>query len=89
MTFESRGNSYTIFEHDIIFWAGDLNFRTNVKSLDEALNLLNENNLDALLMKDQLSIEKTNGNIFKEFTEGGIKFWPSYKYTEGSNTFDM
>lgn len=88
MLFENKENYYNIFEHDIIFWAGDLNFRVNVKSLEEALELLNENHLDLLLSKDQLVLEKTKGNIFKEFDEGAIKFWPTYKYTEGSNSFD-
>lgn len=89
MEFRGKENSYSIFEHDAIFWAGDLNFRTSVKSLEEAQELLKENHLDTLLQKDQLMIEKAKGNIFKEFEEGQIKFWPTYKYIEGSSEFDM
>ena len=89
MLFKHKEKVYNIFEHDAIFWAGDLNFRTNVKSLEEALELLNDNHLDFLLLKDQLLIEKMKGNIFKELEEGQIKFWPTYKYIEGTNEFDL
>ncbi len=88
MLFEAKGKSYNVFEHDTIFWAGDLNFRTNVKSIEEAITLLNENRIEALIAKDQLTIEKAKGNIFKEFEEGQIKFWPTYKYAAGVNEFD-
>ena len=69
-------------------WVGDLNFRTNVKSVEEAVTLLQENKIEALIAKDQLTIEKSKGNIFKEFEEGQIKFWPTYKYAAGTVEFD-
>ena len=88
MLFDNKGKSYNMFEHDTILWAGDLNFRTNVKSVEEAVTLLAENHMDALIAKDQLTIEKAKGNIFKEFEEGQIRFWPTYKYALGTNEFD-
>jgi len=88
MLFECKGKSYNVFEHDTIFWAGDLNFRTNVKNIEEVMTLLKENKIESLYQKDQLWIEKSKGNIFKEFEEGQIKFWPTYKYAAGTNEFD-
>lgn len=72
----------------MVFWVGDLNFRVNVKSQEEALNLIDEKKIDILFTKDQLSNEKQKGNIFKEYSEGKILFWPTYKYTTGTNEFD-
>ena len=86
--FERKDSATSIMEHDIVMWAGDLNFRINVKSMEEALTLLKDNKLEALLLKDQLTIEKRKGNIFKEFEEGLIHFWPTYKYAVGATTFD-
>eukprot|EP00831_Metopus_contortus_P014837 TRINITY_DN16154_c0_g1_i3.p1 TRINITY_DN16154_c0_g1~~TRINITY_DN16154_c0_g1_i3.p1 ORF type:complete len:150 (-),score=14.30 TRINITY_DN16154_c0_g1_i3:176-625(-) len=85
MMFETKGRSYGIFDHDFVLWVGDLNFRTNVKSLDEAVSLIKANKLGVLLSKDQLSIEKSKGNLFREFEESSISFLPTYKYTIGTN----
>jgi len=89
MNFEVKKKIYTLFDHETIFWVGDLNFRTNVNSASEALNLLNNNHMDLLLSKDQLKIEKEKGNVFSEFEEGVIKFWPTYKYVTGTSEFDL
>lgn len=89
MSFEVKGRAYALFDHETVFWAGDLNFRTNVNSAAEALSLLNEKRMSLLLGKDQLAIERSKGNVFQGFEEGPIRFWPTYKYVPGTMNFDL
>jgi hypothetical protein len=40
------------------------------------------------LLQDQLHIEKARGHAFVGFTEGRIRFPPTYKYKTGSDEYD-
>lgn len=75
-----------ILEHDRVIWFGDLNYRIAL-SYSETRKLLQEDNWDALLDKDQLKIEREAGRAFKGWKEGKIYFPPTYKYYHNSDTF--
>ncbi|KAK1364303.1 hypothetical protein POM88_039864 [Heracleum sosnowskyi] len=51
-----------IIDHDRLIWLGDLNYRVSL-SYEEASTLLEDNDWDSLLQKDQLNIEREAGRI--------------------------
>ncbi|KAL5802006.1 hypothetical protein ACOSQ3_033638 [Xanthoceras sorbifolium] len=75
-----------ILEHDRVIWLGDLNYRIAL-SYHDTRKLLEQNDWDALLNKDQLKIEKDAGRVFKGWQEGKIYFAPTYKYSYNSDTY--
>ncbi|KAF7100316.1 hypothetical protein CFC21_101845 [Triticum aestivum] len=75
-----------ILEHDKMIWLGDLNYRVSL-SYEETRTLLEENDWDALLEKDQLMIEREAGRVFGGWKEGKISFAPTYKYTQNSDAY--
>ncbi|KAL8114907.1 type I inositol polyphosphate 5-phosphatase 10-like isoform X1 [Apium graveolens] len=75
-----------ILEHDRVIWLGDLNYRIAL-SYSDTRKLLEGNNWDALLGKDQLKIEREAGRVFKGWKEGKIYFAPTYKYSYDSDTY--
>lgn len=56
-------------------------------SYEETRTLLEENDWDALLEKDQLMIERGAGRVFVGWKEGKISFAPTYKYTHNSDAY--
>uniref|UniRef100_A0A0E0DZ91 Inositol polyphosphate-related phosphatase domain-containing protein n=1 Tax=Oryza meridionalis TaxID=40149 RepID=A0A0E0DZ91_9ORYZ len=75
-----------ILDHDRMIWLGDLNYRVSL-SYDETRTLLEDNDWDALLEKDQLLIEREAGRVFRGWNEGKICFAPTYKYTHNSDAY--
>ncbi|KAK3128766.1 hypothetical protein QOZ80_6BG0466050 [Eleusine coracana subsp. coracana] len=75
-----------ILEHDRMIWLGDLNYRMSL-SYEDTRTLLEENDWDALLEKDQLIIEREAGRVFRGWKEGKISFAPTYKYTHNSDAY--
>uniref|UniRef100_A0A0D9VL46 Inositol polyphosphate-related phosphatase domain-containing protein n=1 Tax=Leersia perrieri TaxID=77586 RepID=A0A0D9VL46_9ORYZ len=75
-----------ILDHDRVIWLGDLNYRVAL-SYDETKTLMEENDWDTLLEKDQLMIERQAGRVFKGWREGKIYFAPTYKYTQNSDAY--
>ena len=74
--------SYTspIDSHDVVVWAGDLNYRVHVDlPVEMVLDNAKAGNLDLLLAKDQLLNEMFNGRVFQGYAEGPITFPPTYK----------
>ncbi|KAG8374298.1 hypothetical protein BUALT_Bualt11G0117200 [Buddleja alternifolia] len=69
----------TIFDHDNIIWLGDLNYRL-ASICGDTYELLERNDWQALLEKDQLKIEQKAGRVFEGWEEGEIYFAPTYKY---------
>jgi hypothetical protein len=69
-----------------IIWLGDLNYRL-AAGYDEIHELLKNNNLKALLEKDQLRMEQNAGRIFEGWNEGSIYFAPTYKYLMNSDQY--
>ncbi|KAM0856485.1 hypothetical protein ACQ4PT_049096 [Festuca glaucescens] len=74
----------TILEHDKIIWLGDLNYRlssTGDGGCSVTRELLERNEWQALLEKDQLRAEQRAGRVFGGgWEEGEIRFPPTYKY---------
>ncbi|KAM0891822.1 hypothetical protein ACQ4PT_026122 [Festuca glaucescens] len=83
----------TIFEHDKAIWLGDLNYRLSSTSdggCSETRGLLERNEWQALLEKDQLRAEQRAGRVFGGgWEEGEIRFPPTYKYLAESDTYAM
>ncbi|XP_057786080.1 type I inositol polyphosphate 5-phosphatase 5-like [Salvia miltiorrhiza] len=75
-----------IADHDRLIWLGDLNYRIGL-SYDEARILLQDNNWDSLLEKDQLNTEREAGRVFCGWNEGKILFAPTYKYSQNSDSY--
>ncbi|CAN6253256.1 unnamed protein product [Urochloa humidicola] len=75
-----------IIDHDRIIWLGDLNYRVSM-SYEETKMLLEENDWNTLLEKDQLTLERQAGRVFKGWKEGKIYFAPTYKYRQNSDSY--
>lgn len=86
--------SQSIYEHDYVFWFGDLNFRlygdeaTNL-SPEEIREKIKREELGDLLQKDQLSIAMCEGRAFSELVERLPQFPPTFKFEPGTNEYDM
>ncbi|CAM0957857.1 unnamed protein product [Alopecurus aequalis] len=85
----------TILEHDKVIWLGDLNYRLssstgNGSASETTRGLLERNEWQALLEKDQLRAEQRAGRVFGGgWEEGEIRFPPTYKYLAESDTYAM
>ncbi|CAN6821858.1 unnamed protein product [Brassica oleracea] len=75
-----------IVDHDRVLWLGDLNYRVAL-TYEETRVLLEDNDWDTLLEKDQLNMERGAGRVFSGFQEGQIFFAPTYKYTQNSDAY--
>eukprot|EP01018_Ginkgo_biloba_P038611 Gb_30238 [translate_table: standard] len=76
----------TIMEHDRVIWLGDLNYRIAL-SYSDTKELLENNDWETLLEKDQLRIEQKAGRVFRGWNEGKIYFAPTYKYCSNSDRY--
>jgi len=77
-----------IEDHDLVFWFGDLNYRVDAFTWEEAISLVKIKNLHKLLENDQLIIERAHKRVFHGFNEGVINFVPTYKFEPGTNNYD-
>ena len=77
-----------LYEHDILLWCGDLNYRINNDNFDETVEMIKQNKMFELRKLDQLRLEKEAGNVFAEFEEGKINFPPTYKFKVGTHDYD-
>uniref|UniRef100_A0A7N0T8M5 Inositol polyphosphate-related phosphatase domain-containing protein n=2 Tax=Kalanchoe fedtschenkoi TaxID=63787 RepID=A0A7N0T8M5_KALFE len=75
-----------IMDHNRVIWLGDLNYRVAL-SYEETRHLLEGNDWDTLLEKDQLNIERAAGRVFDGWKEGRIFFAPTYKYSHNSDSY--
>ena len=74
-------------EHDYIFWCGDFNYRIDME------NALTRNYIEMcqwpkLLENDQLTLQRSEGNVFEGFVEGPVMFAPTYKYDLLTDEYD-
>ncbi|KAH7437124.1 hypothetical protein KP509_05G057500 [Ceratopteris richardii] len=76
----------TIYGHDRIIWFGDLNYRLNMSN-NNARFLVSREDWTALLLKDQLKKELSEGQTFDGWHEGNICFPPTYKYVIDSDRY--
>ncbi|XP_076901486.1 type I inositol polyphosphate 5-phosphatase 8-like [Bidens hawaiensis] len=75
-----------ILGHEKIIWLGDLNYRLSSTS-DDVHEILQRNDWQTLLEKDQLKIEQKAGRIFEGWEEGKICFAPTYKYITNTDYY--
>ncbi|KAH8294451.1 hypothetical protein KR018_006750 [Drosophila ironensis] len=79
----------TISDHDHIFWLGDLNYRIQEPPGQQHPGPLSDApTYELLLQYDQLRQEMSRGKCFEGYTEGDIKFRPTYKYDPGTDRYD-
>ncbi|XP_035785313.1 phosphatidylinositol 4,5-bisphosphate 5-phosphatase A-like isoform X5 [Anopheles albimanus] len=82
----------TIFDHDYVFWFGDLNFRLTgeaTTSPDEIRAMVARDELKQLIERDQLLLVRREGRAFQKLQERLPQFPPTFKFEHGSNEYDM
>lgn len=79
-----------IFDHDFVFWIGDLNFRlSGDMSAWDVRNAVDGGRYEELLKLDQLQLLRETGNAFSLMEEQSPNFAPTFKYIEGTNEYDL
>ncbi|ORY00272.1 DNase I-like protein, partial [Basidiobolus meristosporus CBS 931.73] len=81
----------TIDDHDHIIWFGDFNYRINLDLTNlsyKVMDCIYNQQLAELLIHDQLVQQLREGKAFQGFQEGIINFNPTYKYDNGTDTYD-
>ena len=71
---------------DYLFWQGDLNYRVDY-NFNETVQEIQKNNIKLLLMKDQLLRQKQQNNVFHDFQEPEINFFPTYRRIKGTDEY--
>ncbi|XP_055592832.1 phosphatidylinositol 4,5-bisphosphate 5-phosphatase A isoform X2 [Uranotaenia lowii] len=82
----------TIFDHDYVFWFGDLNFRLTgeaTTSAEEIRAMVNRDELKKLIERDQLLLVRREGRAFQKLNERLPQFPPTFKFEPGTNEYDM
>ncbi|XP_033122546.1 phosphatidylinositol polyphosphate 5-phosphatase type IV-like isoform X2 [Anneissia japonica] len=78
---------------DCVFWCGDFNFRIDLPKERVEKWILNmkkkdEPSFKKLLKEDQLLKEMKRKAVFKNFKEGEISFFPTYKFDLNTDQYD-
>ena len=81
LPFSIKNNGLPVDEIFIEF--KDFYLRLNELDIGEVKEMLKEDNIDLLMESDQLKQQQQQRRAFTEFTEGKIKFIPTYKYDIG------
>jgi phosphatidylinositol-bisphosphatase len=77
-----------IQDHDQVYWFGDLNYRITDIDTDSVKEMLSKKAFESLKSHDQLRIQHDNKKVFVGYTEGSIRFMPTYKYDPGTDDWD-
>ncbi|RUS72194.1 hypothetical protein EGW08_020043, partial [Elysia chlorotica] len=81
-------DSDNILDHDYVLWMGDMNFRLDNVSREDAIEQIEAKQFHNLLEHDQLKLVKMEKLLFDGFHEPPINFPPTYKFDIGSNEYD-
>ena len=91
MTYLIFTGNTKLFDHDVLFLIGDLNFRIEGKEYDEVVQIVSDNQYASLIKKDQLLLEQVKGHkspsYLCRFMEMQLVFVPSYKYEPGTDHY--
>ncbi|KAI8614175.1 Endonuclease/exonuclease/phosphatase [Chytriomyces sp. MP71] len=87
--FVQGGDGSLVLDHENIFFSGDLNYRIDMDR-DKVLGLIKLQSWGDLLAKDQLTDQFVTNSQFglRGFSEGPIRFAPTFKYDINSNNYD-
>ncbi|TXT07214.1 hypothetical protein VHUM_03384 [Vanrija humicola] len=77
----------TIDGHDIVVWSADFNYRIDLTN-DVARPLALADEFAELYKYDQLSQARSEKQVFEGYQEATIIFRPTYKYDNGTDTYD-
>ncbi|KAJ3779009.1 DNase I-like protein [Lentinula raphanica] len=83
------GEKFGVFESDILFWMGDLNYRINLPDTDVRELLISEawkDKLNILTHFDQLKTSIKEKKAFELFHEQNIEHLPTYRFGGGIAT---
>uniref|UniRef100_A0A914P2T4 Inositol polyphosphate-related phosphatase domain-containing protein n=1 Tax=Panagrolaimus davidi TaxID=227884 RepID=A0A914P2T4_9BILA len=83
-------NNRGIYDHDVVFWLGDLNYRLDSPyTFGEVLTITESGQTAKLLQHDQLQQQQLTGQAFRGFKETlGLPFLPTYKFDNGTSRWD-
>lgn len=77
-------------EFSYVFWFGDLNFRlTGDDEPNHIKELIENDKLDGLIQRDQLSMIRRQGSAFARLEERLPAFPPTFKFEHGTSDYDM
>jgi len=76
-----------IEDHDMVIWLGDFNYRIELPD-EQVRSLIYAHDYDGLYQHDQLNHAMSTAAAFPYYLEGEIKFSPTYKYDNGTDTYD-
>ena len=77
----------SIWDHQFLFWYGDLNYRIALPR-PRIFALIKASNWGELVANDQLNVQRRLGAAFAEFNEGKIAWAPTYRFDNGTDTYD-
>jgi phosphatidylinositol-bisphosphatase len=89
LVFENTLRGSGVYESDVLFWMGDLNYRVDIPDLDMRTILASNswaNKYDVLLKYDQLRTAMKSEKAFANFKEGAISHLPTYRFNSGLST---
>lgn len=84
---KKQSKVYMVWDHDILLWMGDLNYRIEMERKRVIKHVLSRR-YDELLARDQLREQMRVKAAFECFKESEITFAPTYKYDVGSMHYD-
>ncbi|BFG40907.1 hypothetical protein CerSpe_271810 [Prunus speciosa] len=85
-SFSDTGLPRSIYDHERIIWLGDLNYRLNL-SYEKTRELISKKEWSKLFENDQLARQLKKGRPFDGWSEGVLKFPPTYKYEANSEKY--
>lgn len=79
-----------LLECSYVFWFGDLNFRLiGEDEPNHIKELVEQDKLDELIERDQLSMIRRQGSAFTRLEERLPAFPPTFKFEHGTSDYDM